>query len=138
MGPKIVAFFCGLVFAIGLAVAGMTDPNKVRAFLDVTGDWDPSLAFVMGGAIAVYATVYHLIHRRGPVLETGEVKTELDGRLLLGATLFGLGWGLVGYCPGPTIVSLASLSSSVLVVGGSMIAGMFAFRLWSRRPSKAS
>jgi uncharacterized membrane protein YedE/YeeE len=115
-GP--LAFICGLIFALGLGIAGMTQPAKVIAFLDVTGDWDPSLALVMAGAIGV-----HL-----PLLRWGgkahAAATYVDRRLVLGAALFGIGWGLSGFCPGPAVVALATGSGGVLLFVAAMLAGM--------------
>jgi uncharacterized protein len=136
MRRNLAAFAVGLIFAIGLAIGGMTDPVKVIAFLDVTGDWDPSLAFVMGGAVAVYAAFYRRVTRRhAPVLESSfhlPTRRDIDRRLIFGALLFGAGWGLGGYCPGPAIVSTMSLGVGALVFTGSMLAGMALHELWSR------
>jgi hypothetical protein len=136
MKQLLAAFVSGLVFAVGLVVAGMTDPAKVLGFLDFTGDWDPSLAFVMGGAILVYAPLYRVVTRRRSSW-LGEFhlprRRDIDSRLVAGAVLFGLGWGLVGFCPGPALVSLASFRVGALVVTGSMLAGMVLFALWERR-----
>ena len=128
MRERVTAFVSGLVFAIGLGVSGMTQPAKVIAFLDVTGAWDPSLAFVMVGAIAV-----HMIFVRrsrawskpmwSPAFAT-PTATAIDARLLGGAALFGVGWGAAGYCPGPAIVALAGLSTPAFVFFGTMAAGM--------------
>ncbi len=135
------AFISGLVFAIGLALGGMTDPNKVVSFLDVFGGWDPSLAFVMGGAILLYAPIYHYITKKTrPLLHhTFHLPTrkDVDARLILGGIWFGIGWGLGGFCPGPAIVSTASLRGDVLTFVGSMFAGMFGVYLYDRYRSKA-
>lgn len=128
MKAVLAAFAAGLVFAIGLALAGMTQPGKVVAFLDLFGRWDPSLAFVMGGAIAVYAVAYRLIRRRAtPVLDPTfhlPTKTRIEPRLMTGAALFGIGWGIAGYCPGPALTSLASGSRSAVILVAAMIVGM--------------
>lgn len=128
MKAVLAAFAAGLVFAVGLALAGMTQPAKVVAFLDVFGRWDPSLAFVMGGAIAVYAAAYRLIRRRPtPVLDPTfhlPTKTRIEPRLMAGAALFGIGWGIAGYCPGPALTSLASGSRSAAILVAAMIVGM--------------
>lgn len=122
------AFFSGLVFAVGLAVGGMTDPMKVVSFLDVTGAWDPSLAFVMGGAILVYAPIYHFVTKRTrPLLHHAfhlPTRKDIDARLVAGGILFGLGWGVGGFCPGPAVVSAASLRGDVLTFVASMFVGM--------------
>jgi uncharacterized membrane protein YedE/YeeE len=129
----------GLVFALGLGISGMTRPAKVVAFLDIGGDWDPSLAFVMVGAIGVYALLYRLILRReAPALDSRfhlPSATGIDTRLVIGAVLFGMGWGLAGYCPGPAIASLVSLSQEVWIFVGSMALGMALWGALSRRGS---
>jgi uncharacterized membrane protein YedE/YeeE len=126
----------GLVFAFGLALGGMTDPMKVISFLDFTGHWDPSLAFVMGGAILVYAPLYRLVKRRENPLFDGTfhlpTRKDIDARLVVGATLFGIGWGLGGFCPGPAIVSTMSFATGSLVFTGSMLLGMAGFHLWQK------
>ena len=123
-----MSFIAGLVFAFGLALGGMTDPNKVIAFLDVAGDWDPSLAFVMGGAILVYAPLYRLVVRRArPVFDARfhlPTRRDIEPRLVVGAARFGVGWGLGGFCPGPALVSMMSFTASALVFGGAMLAAM--------------
>lgn len=136
MRTRITALLAGFVFAIGLAVGGMTDPLKVISFLDFTGDWDPSLAFVMGGAILVYAPVFRLVRgREAPRFDTRfhlPTRRDIDRRLLVGSALFGVGWGLGGFCPGPALVSTMSFSTDALVFVASMVAGMTGHRLWSR------
>jgi uncharacterized membrane protein YedE/YeeE len=124
----IAAFVAGALFAVGLGVGGMTQPARVLAFLDVAGSWDPSLAFVMAGAVGVYAAAFRLIRRRQrPVLSDAfaiPATRDVDVRLLAGAALFGIGWGLAGYCPGPGIVSLVTGRAEVLVFVIAMLAGM--------------
>jgi uncharacterized protein len=131
--PGPLAFGCGLLFALGLGLAGMTQPSKVLAFLDVGGAWDPSLALVILGAIAVHLPLARLRPRAADAADVGCASddtgadgtgTAIDGRLVAGAALFGVGWGLSGYCPGPAIVSLATGATSVLVFVGAMIVGM--------------
>ncbi len=124
----LAALGAGVIFGVGLIVGGMTQPAKVIGFLDVTGAWDPSLAFVMGGAIAVFMPLLRLMTRRrkAPVLGASfamPTRSDLDGRLLLGAALFGIGWGTAGYCPGPAITSLGTLAPSSLLFFASMFAG---------------
>jgi uncharacterized membrane protein YedE/YeeE len=120
-----VGLVSGLLFGAGLVMSGMTLPAKVRGFLDFSGGWDPTLAFVMGGAIAVHFTAYRLIRgRAAPVLAPSfqiPTRRDIDGKLLVGAALFGLGWGLGGYCPGPAMVSLTSGAPSVLVFVAAML-----------------
>ena len=128
MKRNAAAFGAGALFAVGLAVSGMTRPAKVVGFLDLAGDWDASLAFVMMGAIAVHFVAYRVVLRRPAPLFDGRfhlpTRRDIDLRLVLGAALFGVGWGLGGYCPGPGLVSAAagSLGAIVFVVG--MTAGM--------------
>ncbi len=128
-----VALLSGALFGLGLAVSGMANPAKVIGFLDVAGDWDPTLAFVMGGAILVAGPSYHLIFRRRqrPVL-AGDfelpAKKDVDVRLIGGSALFGVGWGLSGFCPGPAVVALVpALASGIVPVFAfvvAMVAGM--------------
>jgi uncharacterized membrane protein YedE/YeeE len=128
MMSRISMLASGLLFGAGLALSGMTQPSKVMSFLDFTGDWDPSLAFVMAGAIAVHAVLYRVVRRRpSPLFQaTFHVPTrrDVDPRLVAGAAIFGLGWGLGGFCPGPGIVSAASLDPSALVFVAAMLGGM--------------
>ena len=136
------SFGSGVLFALGLTIAGMTDPSKVIAFLDVTGAWNPSLAFVMVGAIAVHFLLLPRILRQPrPVFEreffTPGVRT-IDARLVVGSALFGIGWGLGGYCPGPAIVALPSMTKEVLLFGGAMLVGIWAHRHLPARWSAAS
>lgn len=124
----------GLVFGIGLLLSGMTQPAKVINFLDVLGSWDPSLAFVMGGAIAVHFFAYRLVPRLPkPVWGVRwnlPTRRDVDVRLLGGAALFGAGWGLGGYCPGPALTSVVAGASSTLLFTGAMLAGMWGFSVW--------
>lgn len=128
-----ISFLVGLIFSIGLGVSGMTQPQKVVSFLDLFGEWNPALAFVMIGAIAFHAISFPLITKmKSPILVDQfhlPNKNDLDGRLIVGALLFGAGWGLGGFCPGPGIVSMASGNSSSFVFVGSMIGGMLTFHL---------
>jgi uncharacterized membrane protein YedE/YeeE len=126
-----LVFLSGLLFALGLGVGGMTDANKVIGFLNLAGDWDPSLAFVMVGAIGVHLALFKLITKRSSPL-FGDVfhvpaGEAIDKRLVAGAALFGVGWGLGGFCPGPGIVSSVGLGSEVLVFTASMLLGMLVF-----------
>ena len=126
--PSLVAFLVGIVFALGLGVSGMTRPAKVLAFLDIGGRWDPSLALVMLGAIGVYAPLARMIlRRRTPVLaEVFSVPPSrpVNARLVTGAAVFGVGWGLVGLCPGPAMTALASARPLVLAFVAAMLSGM--------------
>jgi uncharacterized membrane protein YedE/YeeE len=113
------AFGAGLLFGIGLWLSGMASPRKVLDFLDVTGDWDPSLLLVMGGAVAVTLLAFP------PILKIRKLHfpAEIDLRLVAGAALFGIGWGLGGYCPGPALTALSNLSAEAFVFVAAMVAG---------------
>ena len=128
-----IALVSGFIFAIGLGISGMTQPHIVKGFLDVFGDWDWRLLGVMGGAIGVHAITYHLIiKRKTPVLDSKfqlPTKKVIDKRLIMGATIFGLGWGWAGLCPGPGIVALLSGNVVIFYFIGSMLLGMKAFQL---------
>lgn len=140
----LMAFSTGLVFGLGLIISGMTDPSKVIGFLDLAGSWDPSLAFVMGGAILVGLFAFRLARTRAQALLGGPIRLptarHIDRRLVLGSLVFGAGWGLAGYCPGPALASLAAGGSKPLVFAIAMLAGMAIFELHDRasRPAKAS
>jgi uncharacterized protein len=127
-----LALAAGVLFGVGLGVSGMAQPAKVLGFLDVTGDWDPTLLFVMGGAVGVHFWAYRWARRRSaPGLDERffvPAGTPIDARLSLGAVVFGIGWGIGGYCPGPAIVSLASLGAPVIVFVAAMLGGMLLVR----------
>lgn len=121
---KLYALASGLLFALGLGIAGMTQPSRVLGFLDVLGAWDPSLMFVMMGAIAVYMPVFWAARRvLAPRLHL-PTRKDIDVRLVAGSAMFGVGWGLGGYCPGPALVSLTTLTGPALLFGVAMFAGM--------------
>jgi uncharacterized membrane protein YedE/YeeE len=125
----LVALASGLLFSTGLLLAGMTQPQRILAFLDVFGRWDPSLALVMAGAVSVAAIAFRVAARRpasvfGGDFRLADRRAPIDSRLLIGAALFGVGWGLSGLCPGPAVVSLASGQVSIFVFVLAMIAGM--------------
>ena len=121
------AFGAGLLFGIGLWLSGMANPRKVLDFLDVAGNWDPSLLAVMGGAVAVTLVSFTpLIKKRGMAFE----KTNIDLTLIAGAAIFGIGWGIGGYCPGPALTALSNLSAEALVFVGAMVAGGLFARIW--------
>jgi len=128
----LVNLFAGALFGLGLAISGMVDPAKVIGFLDVAGDWDPTLAFVMGGALLVTIPAFRLIFKRPrPVLvDEFELPTKkgLDTRLLGGSALFGVGWGLSGFCPGPAVTALATGLTPVFAFVVAMIAGMAIYK----------
>ena len=129
----IAGFLCGLIFGIGLVVSGMSNPAKVLNFLDLAGTWDPSLAFVMGGAVAVTFIGYRFLQNRPqPVLaEQFHMPSvrDVDAPLLTGAACFGLGWGLGGFCPGPAVTSLALHADGTLVFVLCMLVGMWGARM---------
>ena len=123
----------GLLFGAGLTISGMTDPERVRGFLDVFGQWDPTLAFVMGGAVLVMAVAWRVRARmiRPVFAEKFSLpeRQELDGRLIAGSILFGIGWGVAGLCPGPAVASLALSPASALPFVAAMLAGMLLQRI---------
>jgi hypothetical protein len=122
------ALACGLTFGFGLTLSGMTDPARVRAFLDIAGNWDPSLLFVLGSAVAVAFVGFRLtLSMTKPVFDAHfhrPPSRRINGRLILGWTLFGIGWGMVGFCPGPAIADLAAGGFPVVLFFGAMVAGM--------------
>jgi uncharacterized membrane protein YedE/YeeE len=128
------AFLSGVLFALGLTLSGMTQPARVLGFLDVAGQWDPTLMFVMGGALAVYAPLFRLILRRKYPLAAAsfELPSErhIGPKLLVGSGMFGVGWGLAGMCPGPAIVTLGTLLPQAFVFVAAMVAGALLFRLY--------
>ena len=132
----IIALVAGLVFGIGLIVSGMTNPHKVLGFLDLAGAWDPSLAFVMGGAVLVGVLAFGLAGRRERSLLGLAMRlptaTAIDRRLVLGSLAFGAGWGLAGYCPGPALASLAAGGIKPWIFTLAMLAGMALFELFER------
>jgi uncharacterized membrane protein YedE/YeeE len=136
-----IALIVGLVFGIGLIVSGMTDPSKVIGFLDLAGLWDPSLGFVMGGAILVGIVAFRFAGRRERSLLGDAMRlptaTHIDRRLVLGGLAFGIGWGLAGYCPGPALASLASGSLKPLIFSAAMLLGMVIFALLERLSSRS-
>ncbi len=131
----LAALACGLLFGLGLAVSGMMNPAKVIGFLDVAGDWDPTLIFVMGGALLVTVPAYRaVLARQSPILYESfslPTKEAIDAPLIGGAAMFGVGWGLVGFCPGPAVAALTTGLAPVFGFVASMLAGMFLHR-WLR------
>ena len=129
----LTAFASGVLFAAGLCLSGMTHPSKVIAFLDVTGQWDASLAFVMLGAIGVHAVFVRYAVRMGrPRFDSRFAlpeKRSVDGELVVGAAIFGVGWGLAGYCPGPAVVAVAAFGHNALTFVAAMVFGMLLYRL---------
>ena len=137
---RITEFFVGLLFGLGLLLSGMTDPGKVLGFLDLFGTWDPSLAFVMGGAIAVGFFAFALARKRTTSFLGGALHlpkaTQIDRRLVLGGLTFGAGWGLAGFCPGPGIVSMASGEVKAAVFVAAMLVGMAVYEWAEARTSR--
>jgi uncharacterized membrane protein YedE/YeeE len=133
----LASFACGLLFGVGLLISGMTDPNKVLGFLDLFGAWDATLAFVMAGAVAVSSAGFALARSRGQPALVAQfqwpTRKDIDAPLVIGSALFGLGWGLVGLCPGPALVNLAGLSVPVVVFVITMGAGMMVHDLLRER-----
>ena len=133
----IAAFLCGLIFGLGLIISGMAAPQKVLNFLDIFGSWDPSLLVVMAAALLVSALGYAIATRRGSPVLAEECqwpnKTGIDAPLVIGAIIFGVGWGLAGLCPGPALVNLATLSPQVIVFVLAMAAGMLLHGGWQKR-----
>lgn len=137
MRAILASFVCGLIFGAGLLISGMNQPEKVLGFLDIFGEWDATLAFVMAGAVAVSAIGFALARRStAPVFATRfswPERRDIDAPLVAGAILFGIGWGLVGICPGPALVNLAGFSLPIVVFVVTMVLGMLGHELWQRR-----
>lgn len=137
MKSSLVALLVGIIFAIGLGVSGMTQPQKTLGFLDIFGSWDPSLLFVMMGAITVHFIAYKFIKKLStPLLEVKwhvPAYKEITPALVVGSLLFGIGWGLNGLCPGPSIILLATFEIRPLIFVISMFAGMYLFRLVNKK-----
>lgn len=142
MKHRVTEFLVGLLFGVGLIVAGMTDPAKVLGFLDLAGSWDPSLAFVMGGGIMVGLGAFATAKKRTTAFFGGAMhlpnSTDIDKRLIGGGLLFGAGWGLAGFCPGPAIVSLGAGQPKAAVFVAAMLAGMAVFEIVERMQARKS
>ena len=138
----LTALLTGLVFGLGLIVSGMANPAKVLGFLDLAGRWDPSLAFVMAGAISVGVVAFALARQRAVSLLGAEIKLptnrDIDRRLVLGSTLFGIGWGIAGFCPGPALTALGMGEAKALVFVAAMLAGMVLYEILEHRRTAAS
>lgn len=134
-----MALFAGTLFGAGLAVSGMADPQRVRGFLDLLGSWDPTLAFVMGGALVPMAVAWRVQKRMTAPLSANRfslpTSRDLDVRLVVGATLFGIGWGVAGLCPGPAIADLAIAPVPAAIFVAALLAGMFLHNLLTAVPA---
>lgn len=136
----LVGLVSGIVFAIGLALSGMTDPGKVLGFLDVAGAWDPSLAFVMGGAVGFHFLWLRFVAQKSdttPSSSKADAAARIDAKLVIGAAIFGAGWGMSGYCPGPALVSLGLGRHEAFYFVIAMLAGMAVHRAFARRREPA-
>ena len=140
----VVEFIVGLLFGLGLMLSGMTDPGKVIGFLDLFGAWDPSLALVMGGAIMVGVFAFTVAKKRTTTFLGGVLRfptnADIDKKLVIGSLMFGAGWGIAGFCPGPAILSMAAGQPKALLFVVAMLAGMVGYELLDRfihAPSKA-
>lgn len=142
MQHRVTEFFVGLLFGVGLILAGMTDPSKVLGFLDLAGTWDPSLAFVMGGGILVGLGAFAIAKKRTTTFFGGAMNLPtsavIDKRLIGGGLLFGAGWGLAGFCPGPAIVSMGAGQPKAAVFVAAMLAGMAVFEIVERMQARKS
>ncbi len=138
---NLIAFAVGLIFGIGLLISGMTQPEKIFGFLDIFGRWDPSLVFVMGGALVVAVIGFYIAGKRGQSLLGDPLslpdKTKTDPRLLAGAAIFGVGWGLAGVCPAPAIVNLGFLSAPAFIFAAAMLAGIAIYAVFSRATERS-
>lgn len=136
---RIFEFLIGLLFGLGLILSGMSNPAKVLGFLDLAGNWDPSLAFVMGGAILVGLVAFQVARKRTQTFLGGALKlpnrTDIDKRLVIGSLTFGVGWGLAGFCPGPALVSLGSGQPKAVIFVIAMVVGMGIYELINRKAS---
>ncbi|MEO5753627.1 MAG: DUF6691 family protein [Chthoniobacterales bacterium] len=124
-GKLVLILVAGALFGAGLAISGMTDPARVIGFLDLFGKWDPALLFVMGGAVGVYGFGMLMLRRGGEWKLPDASSSPIDRRLVLGAAIFGLGWGLGGFCPGPALADLGGIRNEALVFVPAMALGMF-------------
>ena len=123
--PKLfLILIAGALFGTGLAISGMTDPARVIGFLDLFGNWDPTLLFVMGGAVLIYGLGTFILRRRTPLKLPATTTSSIDRRLVIGAAIFGVGWGLGGFCPGPALANLGAFRTEALVFVPAMLIGM--------------
>jgi uncharacterized membrane protein YedE/YeeE len=143
MSKLVSAFLIGALFGLGIAIAGMINPAKVFNFFDIAGSWDPSLAFVMGGGLTVAFIGYRLIfaRRSAPALEAEfatPARTHIDAELIGGAAIFGVGWGIAGYCPGPALTALSTLSTEAFVFVAATVAGGLLAKIWPSQSAAGS
>ena len=136
MRKLVISALVGLLFSVGLALSGMTQPSKIIGFLDFLGDWDPTLLFVMAGAILVHLPLYRLVKKRkSPILSAKFLipdRRDIDKKLIAGAAIFGMGWGLAGFCPGPAIVAAGAGLAEALIFVAAMVAGFAIFQTGAR------
>jgi len=133
-----ISLLSGFVFSLGLVVSGMINPSKVKGFLDIFGNWDYSLAFVMGGAVIFNIISFKILKNKKPLCADSHflpTKNKADRNLVIGAILFGAGWGLIGICPGPALVNIATLSTDIFIFIGAMLFGMVLFSLVEKKVS---
>ncbi len=134
---NLYALIAGIIFGAGLSISDMVNPSRVLNFLDISGNWDPTLLLVMAGGLFVTAIGYKMVFRMKAPLIGGDfnlpTKKDIDARLIVGATTFGIGWGLAGICPGPALADLFTLEPKVFVFVGAMLAGTLAANVWQRR-----
>jgi uncharacterized membrane protein YedE/YeeE len=131
----IISLFSGLLFAVGLVVSGMVNPDKVKGFLDITGTWDYSLMFVMGGAVGVNLITFNILKKKKPICAVDHFlpkNKQIDNKIVIGAIMFGIGWGLIGICPGPGIVNLVKFDLNIVIFVASMLIGMFLYSLFEK------
>ena len=132
--PNIFSLISGVLFGFGLAISSMINPAKIVGFLDITGNWDPSLAFVMGGAVFVTAVTFRIILNRPTPMFANKFelpsKVDLDGKLIFGAAIFGIGWAVSGLCPGPAISSIIFLDENLLIFISTLLLGSFIGKKW--------
>ena len=132
--PNIFSLISGVLFGFGLAISSMINPAKIVGFLDITGNWDPSLAFVMGGAVFVTAVTFRVVLNRPAPMFTNKFelpsKVDLDGKLIFGAAIFGIGWAVSGLCPGPAISSIIFLDENLLIFISTLLLGSFIGKKW--------
>ena len=142
MKYNIASLLAGLIFGLGLIVSGMANPEKVLGFLDIAGAWDPSLAFVMAGAIIVGVVAFTVARKRTLSFlgfnMTLPANNRIEKRLIIGSMMFGIGWGIAGFCPGPALVALGAGEAKGVVFVASMVAGMVIFELFERRKAAAA